>query len=287
MRRRWLAVLTIAASLIAVLLWADWPRPPIHTQQNQQTHTAYNAKQDAAYQEKTFWEHTTGDPNAFFAFWVAIFTGVLAMSTIGLGIATYKLWRTSETHAGHMEQSVQVAREGAQAATLHAKAAIGVELPTIFVTDIVLRERGVANLAARLQFPSIDVTFKNFGRTPAFLVKRAVVIHAARVLPETPICHTIHEYPRGQIIDKGISVTERFDQSGYDESTVDSILAGETFLWVYGFLIYQDFLRTFHEIGFCARYFGSYRDVPGNFGFGFGPPKYTYARDHDADPQRL
>jgi hypothetical protein len=66
---------------------------------------------------KSFWEKTTSDP-------VATFTLVLAISTIGLWGATIALY-----FAG--ERQLKIARQGAEAADLNARAAIALQLPLI------------------------------------------------------------------------------------------------------------------------------------------------------------
>src|SRR6266566_4417332 len=62
---------------------------------------------------KTIWEKTTSDPVAFFTF-------VLAVSTIGLWVATVFLYRAGEKQIG-------VARDAADSAKQSAEAAIAVE----------------------------------------------------------------------------------------------------------------------------------------------------------------
>src|SRR5258708_4060813 len=77
---------------------------------------------------KAFWEKTTGEP-------VAMFTLVLAFSTVGLWIATIGLYRAGERQLGlaketferqfvQIEGQIDVAKISAQAADQSAKAAI-------------------------------------------------------------------------------------------------------------------------------------------------------------------
>jgi hypothetical protein len=70
-----------------------------------------------------------GDPN-----WViAIFTVVLASSTIGLWIATKGLYDTGEKQIAVAKESADAAKAAADAASLSARAAIALQLPIIRV----------------------------------------------------------------------------------------------------------------------------------------------------------
>jgi hypothetical protein len=53
-----------------------------------------------------FWEKASCDPTAYFTLWLVAFTGVLAISTIGLWIVT---WRASASQARDMKDSIDVA----------------------------------------------------------------------------------------------------------------------------------------------------------------------------------
>jgi hypothetical protein len=187
MWRRWLAILSGALIISIGLYWWDWAQLPIHIQQYQQAQHEHPTEQRTAHPEKTFWERTTDDPIAVFNLLLVLFTGVLAVSTIGLGIATYKLWRTSETHAGHMERSVKAAEDAAKAADASAKALPAMERAYLFLmpenikfnirelkrpfrdTQGKRRERDDWDIEEIDR--EIDVTFAltNYGRTPAII----------------------------------------------------------------------------------------------------------------------
>jgi len=277
MWRRWLIILSGALIISIGLYWWDWARLPIHIQQNQQAQAEHPAKQGSTHPEKTFWERTTDDPIAVFNLLLVVFTGVLAVSTIGLGIATYKLWRTSETHAVHMEQSVKTAQKAAAAASLHAQAAISVELPAIFVTNVALHASGTEDLATRLKRRVISITFQNFGRTPAFLVRSSATVVVSKDLPESPSYTTIVRYPPGTLIERGHPYTMNLPPREYNALQVEDIINGIEILWVYGFVSYRDFIKRCRKIGFCARLFCSSRpDAINEFRFGYCPEGYTY-----------
>ena len=60
-------------------------RQDYYQRQAQQEYQAGSQKSEPS---ETLWQRTIRDPNAFFAFWVAAFTAILALSTAGLWIVT-------------------------------------------------------------------------------------------------------------------------------------------------------------------------------------------------------
>jgi hypothetical protein len=169
-------------------------------------------------------------------------------------IADYTWWLGAFTCALVIVSMLQIffltradknTRIAAKAASLHAKAAVGVELPAIFVTNIdFLRLKGnVDDLAIQLRSPEVKITFQNFGRTPAVLIQRCVNIIVADSLPKNPTYLVIDEYTPGNIIESQSVKTEQHGAIVFSRDIANAILSGNEFLWVYGFLIYQDFLR--------------------------------------------
>lgn len=93
--------------------------------------------QDSKFDDReTFWEKSRCDPTAYFTLWLAGFTLVLAVSTIGLWIATQS-----------------ILREAADTSQKELRAYVGVESVTI--TD---------PLGAGIK---IQIVFRNYGNTPA------------------------------------------------------------------------------------------------------------------------
>jgi hypothetical protein len=79
--------------LIATVFWIGilgWQAAYAPTEVEKQK--CYEAAETAGHKSeecKTLWERTTSDPVAFFTLWLVIFTGVLAVSTIGLWFVTW------------------------------------------------------------------------------------------------------------------------------------------------------------------------------------------------------
>jgi hypothetical protein len=88
-----LMLLALAACLLIGFGFAVWfasqqihaPKNEYHSTQGQ---NKSNSTANKGESHKSIWERTWEDPTAFFTFWIAIFTLVLAASTIGLWIAT-------------------------------------------------------------------------------------------------------------------------------------------------------------------------------------------------------
>lgn len=88
------------------------PAPP-HSQapHNESSSASTESKYPQGNEPETFWQRTTDDPIAVFNLLLVAFTGVLAAATIWLGYATLKLWRTTEGHAEHLENTAKAATD--------------------------------------------------------------------------------------------------------------------------------------------------------------------------------
>jgi hypothetical protein len=93
MSRRRLGVLAVVLGVIGFMLAIELTLaqpPPSHPQHNGQTYRENAGSEPESQRSETFWQRTVTDPTAFFTLWVAIFTAFLAVSTIGLWLATYR-----------------------------------------------------------------------------------------------------------------------------------------------------------------------------------------------------
>ena len=171
----------------------------------------------------------------------ALGTAIIAVFTTVLGIFTMSLAKST--------------RIAANAAELAARAAIRVDLPHVYIDNLEFQESGVANLAANLQFPRIAISVKNYGRTPAFLGQLAAEMLIAPALPERPdYSNTARDLPSGTVIVGETSYelpTARLHNIPIE--TIEDIIAERTYLWIYGYLSYRDYLRDPHCLRFCAQ----------------------------------
>jgi hypothetical protein len=192
---------------------------------------------------------------AYYTKVLAIFTGALT----GMGLLQiFFLFRADRT-----------AEKTANAALRSAQAAIGVELPKVFVTSIKLEQRGMGNFEAQIQVPRATVTVKNFGRTPAFLGQQATEGVISAGLPDKPEYRHGHSVPSGTAIEGGHSYELPLASGPFlkiDE--IADLVAGKTTFWVFGYVTYRDFLDNWHQLKFCS---ALYIPTPSEATHGFQP----------------
>jgi hypothetical protein len=99
--------LTVAIFLMGGLI----ARPFLITQQREQNQASHAISEESI--SHGFWEKAADDPVAYFTLWLVGFTGVLAVSTIGLWIVT---WRASASQARDMKASIAAAERSADIA---------------------------------------------------------------------------------------------------------------------------------------------------------------------------
>jgi hypothetical protein len=97
-------------------------------------------------------------------------------------------------------------------------------------------------------------------------------------LPEEPVYPNAHDLESGRVIES----RDPYDlpvarlREPPSEKTIQSILEGKTYIWVYGYVFYRDFLNDPHMLRFCAHWYiynGPFL-IPPRF-IEDGPPKYT------------
>lgn len=172
----------------------------------------------------------------------ALGTAIIAVFTTVLGIFTMNLAKST--------------RIAADAAKLAAQAAISVELPHVYIDNLEFQESGVGNLAAQLQFPRVAISVKNYGRTPAFISQQAAEMLVAPTLPDMPdYSNSAHDMPTGTVIEGRTSYELRVARLPdiLPIETIEDIIAERTYVWIYGYLFYRDFLRNPHCMRFCAQ----------------------------------
>src|SRR5205823_4243144 len=113
------------------------------------------------------------DPIAYFTLWLVGFTGILAVSTIGLWIVT---WRSSVKQSSDMQASIAAAQKSAQAAQVQANVMAAVEGPLPLVIGLKLAQYEkipgetllIEEVPAGTISPNCRIFFalENKGRTP-------------------------------------------------------------------------------------------------------------------------
>lgn len=205
----------------------------------------------------------TEDAMVTYTFWLMIFTGVLAASTIGLWIAT--------------SRSAAIAKKA-------AKASAAVELPILLLSNIELNQQAIGASEPQWELPSractVIMNYRNYGRTPATVVETCIEWELAESLPlKKPTYKSAKPAPSGTVVlpnGSGRLTAGNYDISFTDEQRT-KLTNGQIKLWAYGFVRCQDVLGGKHTFGFCARWQrGSDRlNSPHTF-VEDGPPSYHY-----------
>ncbi len=212
-------------------------------------------------QKHGFWEKTTDDPVAYFTAWLVGFTGVLAISTIGLWIVT---WRASASQARDMQDSIAVASRSADIAE---KALLSVEIPYLypfirrhgFITapSALTGQLAVSQLDYGHQF--IEFYFKNFGRTPAEIIEVQSILLPSMGLPQPYVPFGRNLNPlSGHIVaaDGGESqdFPYSFNQGMFETYSQGKFNPNIHKFWFLGFVRYNDVFENEYIRGFCLCY---------------------------------
>jgi hypothetical protein len=228
----------LVGALAASVFWTALlsPLTPPYSTENQQG--TKSANKEAA-------KVSADDRIADYTEWLAVLTGgLVVVSAIQIGF----LIRADKT----ARISADAAKKSANAATLSAQAAIGVELPKLFVTniDFELATLNVTDLDS--SFHKLSITITNYGRTPAFLQREsAEFLHGP--LPTVPIYSNAIDLEPGTIIEKGqLRTLVAYGRDNRALFDMRPFIAGQAMLWVYGAVWFRDFLNEPHVMRFCA-----------------------------------
>lgn len=149
----WLFLVAFTGFVFGGAIDATFFQPPTQsgdTQPNSQNKSATDQEGDYRCEENSFWERTACDPVAYFTLWLTGFTGLLAVSTVGLWLATQSILRDSK-RTSQQELRAYVFVEGATISEFEPNRA-----------------------------PYIRVQVRNSGKTPAYDLKSTLI---ARILP--------------------------------------------------------------------------------------------------------
>ncbi len=190
-----------------------------------------------------FWEKTTDDPVAYFTLCLVGFTAVLAVSTIGLWVVT---WRASVAQARDMKASIAAAESSAEIAR---DAMVAGERAFVFATGIKpYWERDAGGLYHWRFRPN----WKNSGDTPT----KNMTMHSECVLRTAPLPRGFEfNYPTDDI---GVALippnTEtlggqapRYSELPISPQDILDVQAGSKFLYFWGWAKYSDVFQNTPE----------------------------------------
>jgi hypothetical protein len=202
-------------------------------------------------------------------------SGVLAISTVGLGIATIGLYRAGEKQIAVAKQAAEAAEKAALAAELGARASVWVELPCLYISRIdAIDEEGDWTEHERLKPDhayTIHVIFSNVGRSAAAVTNVTVQFGVFGKLPFPPRYPSRTEFPTVIEPKKDFAACPLV-ATVLSESDASAIADGSKYLWLWGYIRFEDFMESEHEIGFLGRW-----HADGNCFLEHTAKRYTYS----------
>jgi len=235
------ALLTVAVFAMGMLYDSSRHHPQQAEQQQHAEQTSQKTKTISA-----------DERIADYTWWLAVLTGGLVAASV---IQGYFLLRADKT-----------ARIAANAADLSARAATIIEFPIIrspwigpelMVTDELLAHgqsyAGSVNEGLPTQFSVIsELSYRNFGRSPAFPVQMQLGFAVTKQLPETPFYKRKAACSPGTVIperDKAvIEIDYGFELTDAERAAIANSSAA---LWFYVLITYRDIMDRTREIGSC------------------------------------
>lgn len=251
--------------------------------QYQAEHSQQTAKyEQASIAQKAENSHQNKPDECGGEFWSAKLTDwLLAVFTLALVVVTYllwnstnKLWKSGEAQLVHFEKTaVRQSKETEKSLALAKRAADAANASAIatreslYVAQQTLRNASRATeveLRAYISVtgakitncksvPVIDITFKNCGLTPASNVvcKIKTVVFAGELVEEPDLengCRTDvlgHVGPNIDILSNGMA----FEL--IDDNVISSLNSGDTFMYQYGIISYNDIFGENRVLKFC------------------------------------
>lgn len=197
------------------------------------------------------------DALARYTLWLTAFTGVLALATIGLGVATTGLYLTGERQIKigrrtarrqflQTNKSIQVANRSAAAAE---RALTELERPWLFVEGATVKRREIGTQAPIPNNWYISFRCRNVGRSPAVIEECIVVFADKDTLPPKA------DYVGAAPLDtqRWASPNEPFDTREIGPSPTRGTKSGKPIEFVaYGRITYTELNGKKHHTGFAV-----------------------------------
>ena len=183
--------------------------------------------------------------------WTLGFAGALVLATLLQFLAL--LWQGRE-----LRKTLRATQRLADATLLHAKALIAIERPALAVAKLELKRLAdpmgpsgePITTGVLPDLSRVVITFKNVGRTPATIRKLALNWRVLRDLPATPA------YDHPSDIDSIIQADGTLEYTPMNRPLMlsqehkGSLSGFSAYLWVYGFVSFEDFLEEATTLGF-------------------------------------
>lgn len=266
MQRRLNSEITLGA-LLATIFWIGilgWQASYLPTEMEKQACQEMTKKTDRKADDcKNLWEKTTSDPIAFFTF-------VLAVSTIGLWVATVFLYRAGERQIAVSHTAADAAKKSAE---VSERALVDLERAYIFVDNIAsdIAEFFSPNLVWTdgRHFPIFSFWAMNLGRTPGNIEFGAIYFDVLSQIPtEMTRLHSVAANADAESVEIIIGADKRFEfarlvcRNGFTHAQVSAMRAGASHLYCHGLFVYRDIFNNSHTTKFCRRYLPARNEWP-------------------------
>lgn len=203
---------------------------------------------------------------------LVLFTGLLWWVTAGLRDSTDKLWSAADKQGRDMEKSLEIS-------ALQTRVAVAAQIPVVAWVEHKLVWTSLFNE------PSIDpvppgippagsrpvFVFRNVGPSTILTLYYAMKWEVRKELASEPFFGAMH--PASIVLKAGETYAFTIDETVIlTNEQRQNIQDKETYLWAYGFVIYNDFLDEAHQIGAAVRWDLTKGFVPD------GPQAYNYSK---------
>jgi len=135
----------------------------LKTPTKQQISQPQNQKTEANATQEHNWYGTFLDHPEMWL--LVLFNGLLAFFTLGLWVSTKRLWKESQEHSSHMEDSIVISKEAADAAKKSAEVAIITQRSFISLKDMTINN--ITDSTKQVTGWSFFANLENSGNTAA------------------------------------------------------------------------------------------------------------------------
>ena len=209
---------------------ANYYGPPNLAKLEEQTPTQ---KIEQRCEEKTFWQKANCDPVAYFTIWLAGFTGILALSTVGLWVATQS-----------------ILRDASDTSRKQLRAYLFIE---VCFFEKILNDSF-----------TIVLNIKNFGQTPASKIR---VFGQARPFPDPKTQNFILKEPIDYRITLGPNAgySHAIEVTKVSPEGINAITMGVDEVYVWGIIYYTDCFGVDQKTPFRLLQHGPAKDGANRF----------------------
>jgi hypothetical protein len=190
---------------------------------------------------------------ARYTFWLTVFTGILALATVGLGAATIGLYTAGEKQIAVTAKAADAAQKSAEIAE---SALLNVEVAYPYA---VIRDHGIQVEHGRIRSVTIGTVvnfyFTNHGRTPADITEVYCQMYVDKGIPDA-IIPPVHPYNwlDGDVVPAGrdskdfsFNMNDVMFETFYSGRVKDA----NNIIWFMGYARYNDVFGNEYILGFC------------------------------------